>query len=772
VRPADRRTDGVSKRMLSLAVCCVGVSALMTQLTLMRELLSVFSGNELVFGIVLGNWLLLSGIGAILGKAFVGRAMPAADSCASADSAHPTRRAKPIVSLFIVAQILVALLPLANVLLLRTLRNQVFLRGAEVGVTETVVSCFVLLAPYCLATGCLLTWASLLLARSQPESLSRAEENGSRTGFLTRSARLGSPDWQGNSIGSVYFFDNLGSVVGGLLFCFVLIHLLGHFGVLCFPAMLNLFCAAVLAVLAGKRLLTIAAAVSAVALVAAMALGDFDTWSIEKVHAGQRVVYHGHSPYGSLVVTEAAGQYNFIESGVVLFSTHNVEEVEEAVHYAMAQRPKAERVLLISGGVSGTAREILKYGCSAVDYLEIDPLILRVAAQYLPNALADPRIHVIPSDGRQFVKQTPRRYGVVIVDVASPSTSQLNRFYTREFFAEVKRVLEPGGVLCFPLATYEDYLSPELADLIAVAHRTAGSEFHNVLLLPGGRVYVLASDGPLTAHIAERIEQAGVETRLVNRHYLQATLSADRMAEVARAPRTDAAINEDFSPILYYYHLRYWMSHFRFRFGLLEGALLAALAIYLVRIRPVPLVVFSGGFAASALEVVLLMGLQVLNGCLYHQVGLIITTFMLGLGIGSLVMNRLAPRRPPIDLVKLALAIAVFAVFLPLVLTALGRLESAAAPLVSQVVVPLVTFLLAVLVGLEFPLAGKIDYQGAAATAARLYAADFIGAALGALLVSTWLIPVLGVTAVCLLSAAINVFAAAVLFAKIRRGNV
>ena len=40
----------------------------MTQLTLMRELLAAFSGNELVFGVVLGNWMLLTGIGAALGR--------------------------------------------------------------------------------------------------------------------------------------------------------------------------------------------------------------------------------------------------------------------------------------------------------------------------------------------------------------------------------------------------------------------------------------------------------------------------------------------------------------------------------------------------------------------------------------------------------------------------------------------------------------------------------------------------------------------------------
>jgi predicted membrane-bound spermidine synthase len=38
----------------------------------------------------------------------------------------------------------------------------------------------------------------------------------------------------------------------------------------------------------------------------------------------------------------------------------------------------------------------------------------------------------------------------------------------------------------------------------------------------------------------------------------------------------------------------------------------------------------------------------------------------------------------------------------------------------------------------------------------RLYTADFVGASLGALLASTLLIPLVGVTGVCLLTAALN----------------
>ena len=57
-----------TRRLVLLAIGSLGASAVMTQLALLRELLGAFAGNELVFGIGLGSWLLLTGIGAWLGR--------------------------------------------------------------------------------------------------------------------------------------------------------------------------------------------------------------------------------------------------------------------------------------------------------------------------------------------------------------------------------------------------------------------------------------------------------------------------------------------------------------------------------------------------------------------------------------------------------------------------------------------------------------------------------------------------------------------------------
>src|SRR5208283_1816695 len=98
--------------------------------------------------------------------------------------------------------------------------------------------------------------------------------------------------------------------------------------------------------------------------------------------------------------------------------------------------------------------------------------------------------------------------------------------------------------------------------------------------------------------------------------------------------------NKDFSPVLYFYHLRHWMSQFNIGFGVLQVLLLVLLCVYLVRLRGTASVLFASGFAATALEIVLLLAFQVLCGSVYHQLGIIVTVFMAGLALGAGMANR------------------------------------------------------------------------------------------------------------------------------------
>jgi spermidine synthase len=751
-----------TRRLLLLAVGTLGGSAVMTQLALMRELLGAFSGNELVFGISLGSWLLLTAAGTWLGR-FVAQTdhqnehrstAKTAAGDATPSSRHGDAGVATPINLLVVGLICIAVLPLVQVVAVRVLHDVVFVRGAAAGVTGTVLGSMAALLPFCLVAGAFLTVACAVLARGA----------------------------DANAIGRVYFADSLGSIAGGILFSFVLLPWFDHFALLCFPAAVNLLLAAVLAWHFRRWLLLASTLTVAAGLGTHLALIDADAITTAVQHWGQPTVFRANSPYGRLVVTDDSGQLTFYENGVPVLSAPNVDQIEETVHYAMSQRPDARKVLLISGGVAGTAREILRYGVHEVAYVELDPMIIAAGRQLLPQNLAGQQIRIITADGRRFVQQTGERYDVVIIDLPDPSTSQLNRYYTAEFQAEVRRVLVPGGVLSFALGHYENYVSPELAQLLSSAHHTLRQSFANVCMIPGGRIYFLASDGPLTLDIAARLERRGVATRLVNRHYLAAMLAPDRRADLDRAVAQPAKINTDFAPALYYYHLRHWLSQFTERTSLLGGILLVLLTAYLYRLRAVPRVVFAAGFAAMAIEIVLLLGFQALYGSLYQQVGLVVTVFMAGLAAGAWHANRTrlrsevaepihsrrpedgAPemsdpaRSPSVRLIALlSVAIAGMAALLPFILPHLGRFSAPA----GQSVILLFTFLLALLVGWQFPLAGAVEPGGAAAAASRLYTADLVGASLGALLVSALLIPLVGVTTVCLLTAGLNLAAAA-----------
>jgi len=160
----------------------------------------------------------------------------------------------------------------------------------------------------------------------------------------------------------------------------------------------------------------------------------------------------------------------------------------------------------------------------------------------------------------------------------------------------------------------------------------------------------------------------------------------------------------------------------------------------------------------ASLEIVLLLGFQILHGSLYHSVGLIVTMFMLGLSLGSLAMNRMLGRWTARGLAKLEFALAIYAGLVPVMLIALaGIADPQLMKICSQIAVPCATLILGALAGMEFPLAGKASFSGLAPTASRLYTADLVGAALGALLVSTLLIPLIGVIGVCVTAVVLKV---------------
>lgn len=701
---------------LNFAVLCMGISAATAQLLFMRELLCVFGGNEMVLGVVLGSWLLLGGLGAALGR-WTGRLRRPAVWVAGGLAA-------------------LGVLPLATILAVRALSAVAFVRGAGVGLDQTIGACFVVLTPYCLLAGCLLTSACAAMAG----------EKGER------------------ALAGVYMLDSVGMIAAGLVLTFLVFGAAGHVSIALWCGLLTTAAAVWLGAACRSRAIVIVAAVAAASLVAVMCGVDVERVSTRMQHEGFDVAGTSDTLYGRLVLTRSGGQVNFIYSGVPLASTGNPEAAEETAHYAMAQRTGAQRVLLAGAAAMGAWPEIRKYGRVDIDILETDAALADAVARHV--GLPAEGVRIICADARSYLRQVRQPYDVVIVGAHEPDTAAGNRYFTREFFATARQALGAGGVLCFTMGSFENTMPRELADAIATAHATLKSVFRNVLVLPAGRVVFLASDGELTADIAGRLAAAGIATQFVTPSYLSGMFSPARMGEVARAVRRGSAVNTDMSPVLYLRNLRLWMRRYDVRVGAVEALALAAMCAYVLQLRGAAAGVFTAGLAGSALEVVLLLGFQSVYGGVYQKAGLLVSMFMAGLAAGAFVAGRFVQVWDLRHLRAMELAMAFLAAATGPAIVAVRGFHGMPLALVGQTLYGILAAAPGLVIGMQVPLAGRLSGGSAAAAAARVFTADFVGACLGAILVGAVLIPLLGVPGVCLLLAGCKLASLAATFGR------
>lgn len=704
-----------------LAIGAVGFTSIMTQTILLREFLSVFSGNELVIGIVLASWMILTGVGSFLGR-FAGKA-------------------KHRLDLIIILFLLTALLPIVTVFLLSYLRNLVFPVGALIGLVESLYSSFLLLLPYCVISGLLFT----LFAQTASE--------------------------QGNSnlIASVYCWESLGSIVGGFLFNLVIVFLLSTFQALLLLAVFNLSVCFSVSLKYGRPAFRYALPLVGGLVVVLALTVNLDALSKRFLFRNQELLFYLDTPYGNLTLTQQGEQRNFYENSVLLFSTNDVMSNEEAVHYAMVQHPRPRNVLLISGGISGTIREILKYDVDRINYVELNPWLIEMGRDYT-SALTSPKLHVFTDDARRFLRDADGHYDVALVNVPDPVTAQINRYYTVEFLRQLKMKLNAEAVVSFSLLPSVDYQGAEARLLSSIMNNTLRTAFKNVLIVPGLRNYYLASDAPLDIEITRRIEQRHIANSYVNSSYVDDLSLRQRSDAMVRDLSGRTVLNRDFAPIAYYRQLMYWLSSLQFSPWIPGGVLIVLLALVTAKLNTISFGLFTGGFAASSMELLLLISFQILYGYVYQATGLIITLFMAGLAAGSFYgQKRSRPFGVP-GFIGTQCAIGVYCLLLPIVLLILKGAHLG--DFIIHAIFVLLTFAVAALVGLQFSIASALRRGKIESVASELYSIDLIGSAIGALVVSTFLVPLLGIAKVSLVVASLSLLSAVVTTLNRNRSTV
>jgi spermidine synthase len=762
---------------LKISLIIMGISSIVAQIVLMRELLVSFLGNELTLGVILANWMVLEAMGAfVLGKS--------------------VERTGKKVEIYVLLQIIFSLAFPFAIYLSRVFKNFLLVTPGEgLGFGPVFYASFLILLPVAVSHGALFTYGSKLYSQ-----------------YLQEDAP---------SIGRVYFLETVGSVIGGISITFLLIQFLNSFEIAFVIALLNMIISISLAWKRERPLLdfrnvlkylSILLMLSFVHLLMGPDAGKIQRSSIRSQWKELQVIHYENSVYGNVTVTKRGEQFTFFMDGIPSITTPvpDIASIEDFAHFPMLIHEKPNSVLVLSGGVGGMIHEILKYPVAQVDYVELDPLLLRLAQRFrtpLTEAeLSDKRVSIHYADARFFINRTPKQFDMIFVGLSSPQDLRTNRLFSSEFFSVAKQKMRPDGIIVLTLPGSLTYISPELRDLNGCIWDTLKSVYRYVRIIPGDTNLYFASDSDkvqrvTAADMIKRFEERKIKTSLFTKTYIEYRLHERwlKWFEQSMRGRTKY-INSDFHPLGVFYSLSYWNALFSpylagvFKWfagmSMAKGTIVVASLTFLLASLfmkwpstsgySLLYAIFTTGFSAMIFDLAIIFTFQTLYGYLYHQIGLLVAVFMVGVALSSYMMNRRIDRMEKrLSIFSLLEGgIILFSFLLPFIfLIPSHYLEKTVVYLILYGVFFVMSFLGGCSIGLQFPLASRIYLslptrgQSVARTAALLYGADLLGGFFGGLFGGVLLLPILGLKETCFMIAMIKASSAILFLLFIRLQN-
>jgi len=740
------------------SIALIGVTSLLLQVVLLRELLTSFFGNELCIAIILLDWLLIVAAGSWLaGRRRRWDVTPAAFGC---------------------LQLALSLAVPAVIIFSRALGGRTMFPGEAVSPGHMA-----LLAALAVGPGCLLLGAQFAVACRLLESF----------------------DASGRLVSKVYALESLGAVLAGVVFHFILAEHVRPLSIGLGVGLLN--AAAGLWLLGvgpcqhqkaleslkwleapgdsvsgalpnkvpGSRgratleaLCAMVAAVCALLLAWPAARDAVDHRSLTLRWREFDLVACRSSRFGNLAVIENDSQVSLFQDGSLLFASDELQASEWAAHLPLLYLERPGSVLMIGAGYPDTVRQVRRHPARALRVIEMDPALVELARQWLPGGKlsAVGAEHLTIGDARAWLAKANETYDAILVNVHDPTTAALNRYYTREFFALAREALSSGGVLAVSLSGHAAYLTSERQVIHAGVFRALKQVFGHVKAVPGYQVRLLATRDPgvLNASVrtlAQRLERRGPGTQFITPFSLQTALSPFALDSYLRTVSpVDVRPNTDLRPVTHYNYLRLWLKQYaacglralpivESAPGLTHWLLLVAITLLALHRSPrcrwrqgrIGVLTAGVGFVLMGVQLVVILGFQALAGYVYHQIGILVALNMGGLAVGGWLggTGRLR-RRPGQATLAAALLTCGFSYGIGGVLGWLTGLPAAA-----PVALGLFALACGVAAGMAFPLAvSMLGDRAQARSGSLLYAWDLAGGALGAAIVGVVAIPALG----------------------------
>lgn len=314
-----------------------------------------------------------------------------------------------------------------------------------------------------------------------------------------------------DSLSDILSLDYMGALVGALLFTYVLLTrvtmeritlLLGSINVIIGLLGLLYFWPMV------KRKYALMGLGSAILVLLTGAFAVSPAWmgALEQRCYRDPIIYRKTSPYQHIVLTKRGDRLNLHINGHLQFSSVDERIYHELlVHTPMSVAASRERVLILGGGDGLALREVLKYPSSkTVTLVDLDPMITKLAAHHPEmirineGAFYDSRVETPSTDGLTtgeeqqilapairermtrktqvpiatvnvlnidadlFLRSIVGPFDVVLIDFPDPSSVELAKLYSVDFFKQLALSLSKNAVIAIqstsPFHAREVYL--------------------------------------------------------------------------------------------------------------------------------------------------------------------------------------------------------------------------------------------------------------------------------------------------------------------------
>jgi spermidine synthase len=189
----------------------------------------------------------------------------------------------------------------------------------------------------------------------------------------------------------------------------------------------------------------------------------YGRWMVTWIGNHGEILFVGEGMNSSMAVSRLSnGDLNYHNAGKVQASSEPQDmRLQRMLGHLTTLLPASPRSVLVIGCGAGVTAGAVSINpmVERVTIAEIEPLVPEFVSAYFSehnyDVIRNPKVKVQIDDGRHYLLTSDEKFDAITSDPFDPWVKGAATLYTREFFEEAKRHLNPGGVITVFVQLYE-----------------------------------------------------------------------------------------------------------------------------------------------------------------------------------------------------------------------------------------------------------------------------------------------------------------------------